>query len=162
MSRTTNILALWAGVVIFAASGLFCVLAGGMELLEGYRSTSWPSVGGHVVASEVTSSSGSKNTGSSGSSYTPRIKYRYTLGVETYNTDRIRFGSLGGAEATARRYVGMYPAGAQVEVFYKPAQPGVSVLEPGWTGRSLLFFLVGFPLMGMGYLFFRVRNHLSR
>jgi hypothetical protein len=88
---------------------------------------SWPSTMGTVLMSSVQS----KRTGNSTSFY-PAVVYQYTVNGQSYQSQRIKAGEqffniriIGDAEATVR----LYPSGAQVTVYYNPANPAESALE---------------------------------
>jgi hypothetical protein len=158
MASKTNLLAIWCGILIFAGAGGFCFLFGARELLDGYRSKSWPSVSGEVVSAELTTSTGTSS--GSKATYSAVVLYRYQIDGHSYESARIRFGATGGSRGTAQGFLNRYPAGSEVEVFHRPGRPEDSVLESGWTKRSLVFLLVGLPLCGMAYLFYRLRIYV--
>ena len=88
---------------------------------------SWPSVTGTVLMSSVQWGSGSH----SGSSY-PVVVYQYTVNGQSYQSQTIKAGEqylnvrvMGQAQATVARY----PIGANVTVYYNPANPAESALE---------------------------------
>ena len=88
---------------------------------------SWPSVTGTVLMSSVQWGSGSH----SGSSY-PVVVYQYTVNGQSYQSQTIKAGEqylnvrvMGQAQATVVRY----PIGANVTVYYNPANPAESALE---------------------------------
>src|SRR6185295_5200980 len=58
------------------------------------------------------------------------VRYRYTVGQKTYESDDIAFGGQGHTtRLLAQQIVAKYPAGAQVQVFYNPKRPSQAVLE---------------------------------
>ncbi len=88
---------------------------------------SWPSTTGTVLMSSVQWGSGSH----SGSSY-PVVVYQYTVNGQSYQSQTIKAGEqylnvrvMGQAQATVARY----PIGANVTVYYNPANPAEPVLE---------------------------------
>lgn len=95
-------------------------------------SESWPSVTGRVLSSAVRRSGRTRRA---------RVRYAYEVrGKELIGT-RIRClepVTLEWASTTAERY----PVGAPVVVYYDPAQPTESVLEPG--RRSVAFVAMAF------------------
>jgi hypothetical protein len=89
-------------------------------------SLSWVQTTGVVVTSRVEVSGGETT------SVSPRVIYQYAVGAQTYQSDQIRAGdhvfkisSSGDAYTTIDRY----PVGAQVTVFYNPANPAQACLE---------------------------------
>lgn len=88
---------------------------------------SWPSTPGTVLMSSVQWGSGSH----SGSSY-PVVVYQYSVNGQSYQSQTIKAGEqylnvrvMGQAQATVARY----PIGANVTVYYNPANPAESALE---------------------------------
>ena len=88
---------------------------------------SWPSTAGRVLMSSVQSS----HSGSSHSTY-PVVVYQYEVHGKTYQSQTIKAGEqylnvrvMGQAQATVARY----PIGADVTVYYNPANPAESALE---------------------------------
>ena len=88
---------------------------------------SWSGTMGTVLTSTVQS----KRTGNSTSTY-PVVIYQYEVNGKSYPSQTIKAGEqyfnvriLGEAQATANRY----PVGAQVMVYYNPANPQESALE---------------------------------
>ena len=90
-------------------------------------SQSWPGTLGTVLMSSVQS----KHTGRSNSIY-PVVVYQYEVNGKSYQSQTIKAGEqffniriMGEAQATVARY----PIGAQVMVYYNPANPAESALE---------------------------------
>ena len=90
-------------------------------------SQSWTSTSGKVLMSSVQWGSGSH----SGTSY-PVVVYHYTVNGQSYQSQTIKAGDqyfnvrvMGQAQVTVARY----PIGADVTVYYNPANPADSALE---------------------------------
>jgi len=88
---------------------------------------SWSGTMGNVLMSSVQS----KHTGKSLSVY-PIVVYQYEVNGKTYQSQTIKAGEqffnvriMGQAQETVNRY----PIGAQVMVYYNPANPQESALE---------------------------------
>ena len=88
---------------------------------------SWPGTMGTVLMSSVQS----KHTGKSTSIY-PVVVYQFEVNGKTYQSQTIKAGEqffnvrvMGQAQETVNRY----PIGAQVMVYYNPANPQESALE---------------------------------
>lgn len=88
---------------------------------------SWPGVMGTVLSSSVES----RRSGNSTSTY-PVVVYQYQVNGQVHQGQTIKAGEqffnvriIGEAQATAARY----PVGAQVMVYYNPANPKESALE---------------------------------
>ena len=87
----------------------------------------WPSTSGTVLMSSVQS----RQSGRSHSTY-PAVVYQYTVNGQTYQSQTIKAGDqfmnvrvAGQAYTTVARY----PIGANVTVYYNPANPADSALE---------------------------------
>jgi hypothetical protein len=94
-----------------------------------YRQTAqaWPSTTGKVLVSSVQSG----RRGRSGTKY-PVVGYQYEVNGKSYTNQTIKAGeqffnarAIGQAQATVARY----PIGANVTVYYNPANPAESALE---------------------------------
>jgi hypothetical protein len=88
---------------------------------------SWLSTGGKVLMSSVQS----RRSGNSTSTF-PVVVYQYEVNGKTHQNQTIKAGDqfmnvriLGQADATVARY----PIGANVTVYYNPANPAESALE---------------------------------
>ena len=88
---------------------------------------SWPGTMGTVLSSSVQS----RRSGNSTSTY-PVVVYQYEVNGKSYQSQVIKAGEqffniriIGQAQETVNRY----PIGAQVMVYYNPANPQESALE---------------------------------
>ena len=83
--------------------------------------------------------------------YSSPLVAEYEVSARKHYTKTRRFGQLAGSgEEWAREIAARYPTGAKVQVAYSPADPDLSVLEPGITseaywlpGAGAAFFLFG-------------------
>jgi hypothetical protein len=102
------------------------------------ESAGWPQVRGEVVDTRDVWSSSPR----AGKAYWPTIHYRYSVGGTTFSGDRVSFRpSYGRAEA--QDAVARFPAGAPVSIWYRPGDPGESVLEPNtWRAGLAMALLV--------------------
>ena len=134
--------------------GLFGLVGGAVaafglyNVWRGQASAGWPQATGIVLRSEVVDQSDSD-----GNSYKPGVEYRYVVNGKEWIGKRVAFGldSGTGNRPVAARYVQRFPVGATVNVFYRPDQPGTSVLVTGITRQT--FVPVAF---GLGFVFFAV------
>jgi uncharacterized protein DUF3592 len=103
-----------------------------------HESAAWPRVRGEVLDARPVWSSSPR----AGKAYWPTIHYRYSVGGATFLGERVSFRtSYGRAEAEAA--VSRFPAGSPVSVWYRPGDPGSSVLEPDtWRAGLAMVFLV--------------------
>ncbi len=89
-------------------------------------SQSWHQTTGVVITSRVEVSGGETT------SVSPRVIFQYVVGAQTYQSDQIRAGDhllKVSSSGDAYNTVDKYPVGAQVVVFYNPAQPAQACLE---------------------------------
>lgn len=115
------ILAAGGAVIYF---GVYEVMSRHQELARGHPSSDWPSTEGRVTHSII--ARGGETSGL-------HFRYDFTVEGRDYTGERVSFGSVRG-----RRVVEEYPQGAEVTVYYDPANPGESVLEPGLPLTSYL------------------------
>lgn len=112
-------------------------------VLKQHAASSFPSVTGMIVSSEITS-----NTDSDGdTTHRPVVTFTYDVNDVGYTETGHRFGGLGSSDyGYAQRIVDHYPPGRQVNVFYNPRDPSEAVLETGVGGteHALLLFLTPF------------------
>ncbi len=140
-------------VVALAFGGWFIYLAGNVvsSCMHGHASRNWPTVDGKVIDSSVESSVEFGSHGTIHTSYRPLIKYEYAVSGVPCSGDNWAFYTLWSTDKEwAASIVQKYPAGSRVTVYYDPANPGESVLEPGirwqtelWpAGMCLLYVFV--------------------
>lgn len=92
---------------------------------------SWPKIKGQIRSSEVKVITGE------GEAYEPKISYVYVVGGQEFFGDTIQPGLvLFDDREPADALIAKYPAHAQVAIFYNPADPGESTLDPNWVGWS--------------------------
>ena len=114
-------------ILIFVALGIFLYRRSQQSSAARLAVQSWQSVMGTVLASSVQT----RHTGRSYSTF-PVVVYQYEVNGKTFRSQTIKAGEqffnvrvMGDAQATAARY----PVGAQVMVYYNPANPAESALE---------------------------------
>jgi hypothetical protein len=114
-------------IIILVGLGIFLYRRSQQGSAAKQAAQAWPSTMGTVLMSTVQS----KRTGNSTSIY-PVVVYQYEVNGVSYQSQRIKAGEqffnvrvMGQAQATAARY----PVGAQVMVYYNPANPAESALE---------------------------------
>jgi hypothetical protein len=92
----------------------------------------WPKTKGKIILTphtddslEMSASHGHVKRGS-----TIRLKYEYDVGGETFEGDTISFKvSVVRNDTLARRLSEMYEKGQEVDVYYHPKKPSISVLN---------------------------------
>jgi hypothetical protein len=121
-----------------------------VELREVRQASHWPSTTGKVIASRVESHK--KSPGDSGYDFhdtevinEPLVEYEYRANGHKYRSRRVTIGEkTSGFELEA--IFARYPVGADVRVYYDPANPRTAVLERE-KGSPLMFGLDEYPLM---------------
>src|SRR5688572_1398553 len=148
------------GMLLFGALGLFLLAAGIRNVVRARASVGWPTTPGVVEAARVTVSR-SRTSSSSGerarttTDYAPEIRVRYAVAGRAYETTTRRFGQLVGtgdpsdADLVLRRF----PIGARVSVSYRPGNPGVATVLPGFHADALWLPGAGLAFLA-GALFF--------
>ena len=124
---TTQILGVDGGTITL----IVCVVAlGGASLVATRRmrrrsarspAARWPQVSGTVVSASVQVSHNG-----TGRHETPIVLYRYRVGAQEFQGNRVRLKRDGGRACDT---VARYPAGSCVPVFYDPRNPAESALE---------------------------------
>lgn len=132
-----------AQFIVTALIGAGLLLFGLLQRRKVRASQSWTKTTGKVYESTVQSefSPGSGDEPDSWAYY-PQVRYQYWTGSEWLCGDRIRFDRHGyGAPAKAQAELTRYPVGAQLEVYFDPANPSQAVLlrssSTGWVLTAL-------------------------
>ena len=111
-------------------------------------SKSWPSVQGRIVSSHVERTQIATKV-----KYKAQVRYQFSVNGRPYMGSRIRYAdTTGSSESAQQKIVDKYPSNAQVEVFYDPQDPDISVLEPG--GAPFLMAIPPLALAGVGLVIF--------
>ena len=125
---------------------VFLAIGGGLtfwgwNILQSARASStWPTVTGRVVSSEVTTSSDAD----SDVTYQPRVTYRYAVQQVDYESYTIKFGENSyDSRRQAEQIAAKYGVGEPVTVYHHPEDPNQSVLEPGVSAGSYIVLGVG-------------------
>ena len=96
---------------------------------------------------------------SRGTTYEAEIRYQYQVDSAAYENDVLRFGQVSfGWKSGARADVRRHPRGSDT-VYYDPAAPQNSVLEPGLHWALWLKPAVGSLFFAVGVVMFRGRKH---
>ncbi|MFN8445827.1 MAG: DUF3592 domain-containing protein [Caldilineaceae bacterium] len=125
----------------FLAFGLFGLyhLPGRIKLAN--ESWRWPTKVGKIVNSGLVSS---------GRSYRAEVHYRYKVGCRYYGGSTITWLPKLRRNQTILK---TYKKGHAVKVYYNPAHPQISVLEPGYTVFGVLAHCMMFGFfLGAGYI----------
>jgi hypothetical protein len=124
-----SILALPIGLFLV---GCFWTLLG--ELLAAKDSRGWPSVSARIETSRVVRNYDCNRL----PGYHCRVSYEFSIGDQDYAGDTICFGGFRYfTRRIAERLQQCYRVGASVMAYYKPDDPELSVLRPGFTAGLL-------------------------
>jgi hypothetical protein len=144
----------------FIGVGIFLIYRSMQSRKRVEASQGWPSTVGQITESRVAHSTHTDSEGDSNDSYTPYVTYTYQVAGQEYTGRDIAFGFKQGYNnaSKAEAVVGKYPLGAQVSVYYDPADPQKAVLErqAGGFGIGLalgIIFLVIGACLGCGGVF---------
>ena len=114
------------GYFLAALAVLLAVLLQ-LQLRRCWASRAWPSTSALILASEV------KEVDNSEDSYAHAVTYAYRVAGCDYTGNRIHFVDTTTLnQSRAARLATKYPPNVRVPVYYNPAKPGQSVLEPGF------------------------------
>jgi hypothetical protein len=151
----------------FIGVGIFLIYRSVQSRKRAEASQGWPSTVGQISESRVSHSVHTDTDGDSRDSYTPTVEYTYQVAGQEYTGGDITFGFKQGYgnASKAQTVVGKYPVGAQVSVYYDPADPQQAVLErqAGGYGVGLvlgIIFLVIGACLGCGGVFALVSSLL--
>ncbi|MEO7558130.1 MAG: DUF3592 domain-containing protein [Gammaproteobacteria bacterium] len=119
---------------LFAIAGLLTALWGWSIIVKGRKTRRWPAVEGVIEQSALVSDA---------DDLLPHILYRYTVAGQTYRRELEFPGGISPVPEFAASYAGKFPAGAKVQVYYDPGQPGRATLEPGPGRGDWMIFALG-------------------
>ncbi len=145
--------------LIFAFIGLYCLAVGISMGMEGMRAMRWPTARGRIIQAKVEELR------------TPskiriarlclNLDYLYMVGDKILEGHRLNSGwRCFASEDFVKKILERYPVGKKVEVYYNPARPEVSLLEPGLSWSVFFFSGLGLVTLSITYPF--VRSMVSR
>lgn len=153
IAKTIVAIILVSGLILAMGTGAFVI--GIQEIIAAKSSSNWPTVNGIIFRSEVkVTREGSSRTGATSRttySYQPVVGYQYLVDDKQLSGETIRYGLVTN-KSRAEKTVKKYPLKAEVIVYYNPAKPEQSVLEPGYTGGLLFMPVMGLIVIGCGLL----------
>ena len=143
------LLGIGAGLLLASAVIFFLSIRDVFRALE---SPKWAKTKGRITESKtmVTGSRPDSGTKAGQSIRRIRIKYEYFVDGRDYIGARRCFSDYlpTKKKQEAQEIVEYYPNGKEVEVYYKPFKPKLSVLEPGLNVKTALIPFLGFlPLI---------------
>lgn len=109
------------------ALALTAILTGWLTRRTVKSSRRWPTTTGRIIRADINH----HTSGEYPDSYSPVVAYEYTVNGQTYRSERIIWGSVGFENPSeAERFITSYTSDAPLNVYYNPANPRVSVLNP--------------------------------
>src|SRR5262245_7095352 len=131
-------IACWSAGTLAGDVGLAASLFYQLRAL-GFRTTE-----GVIVSAKL-----EEHSDSEGTSYTPVVEYRYSVGRREHVGRRINYSWMATSSQSARRAIEQYPAGQRVTVHYDPRRPDDALLEPGLhSGQAFMaLFLLPFNIV---------------
>jgi hypothetical protein len=142
--------------LIVAAIGIFVLISAFVSRSKANASLNWSGTQGTVTESFVQKMESYDSDQGSTTSYSPRVKYSYTVNQQAFEEDCIHFGVGKSSRKAAEEVVNRYPEGSTVMVYYDPQKPQQAVLERR-TGSGFIQFAIGI-LMAVGGLVMAVKD----
>lgn len=142
----------WVAALV-CGLGAALIVAGHCTWRAGRATRSYTRTRGRVVRAEVEESRRTSEEG--GARFKPVVRYAFEVRGRTYESERISAGAGTGVDSAdpqdARRVVGRYPSGAEVDVWFDPLDPRRSVLVVGVpTTEIAVAVAIGIALVGIG------------
>jgi hypothetical protein len=119
---------------------------------------SWPTTLGRLDSKGIVKYGAGPNGAGAGSDseYTVYVRYTYQLGDNTFQGTNVRIWDMTfNYRSAAERYLKEHNAGENVQVFYNPAKPDQSYLDPGYPLTPVFFMLLGALMSGAASIFYR-------
>ena len=137
----------------FKLVAILFILIGIITIYQAYKSSSWPSVQGQIISSEIKSHSSTYTDTTTNRTeneivYDAQINYSYVVNGITYSNDDVKVGGIikTNTKMWARKLLDKYPPGKVVNVYYSPDDPFQSVLEKGLQLSTWAFLLLGLAI----------------
>ena len=142
------------GPPLFTLVGGIVLVVGIFSIVRANASESWPMVEGEVIRTDIVSN---RKSGGGSSTYRAKVEYQYAIdGVTRYGARVSYAGNVSSSNrGSAMAIIDRYPKGSDVTVYYDPADPEESVLEPGISAKIFLTPAIGgvFLVLGLALLF---------
>ncbi|WP_455218809.1 DUF3592 domain-containing protein [Kaarinaea lacus] len=133
---------------LFVITGILVSLWGLRVIVVARKTLQWPFVAGIIEESKVSSKS------TEGYDLLPYIKYSYSVEQQTFRQLMKFSGDVTPTQEFAKSYIDKYPVGTSVQVYYNPADPERSTLEPGPGKGDWLILAIGTGMVVIGLLMF--------
>ncbi len=133
--------------------GAALILAGHHLWGLGRETRSYTRTRGRIVRADVEEIPRTSEEG--GPQFRPVVRYAFEVGGRRYESERVSIGSATGSGTSdpgdARRLVGRYPSGTEVDVWFDPRDPRRAVLVTGIPSAQIVVAVVtGMALLGIG------------
>lgn len=105
-------------------------------------SQAWPGVQGTVLKSWTQKIESTDDEGYTHTSYKPKVSYQYSVGGQTYTSERLAFGTdkAYAIKKKAEQELAPYPPNGAVTVYYDPQNPGeATLLQEAKGGLGMIF-----------------------
>jgi hypothetical protein len=139
----------------FLAAGVVVLYFGVQIIRNGFASRNWPDTPGTIQSTAIQTKTNRTSGGKSKTSYTAKITYRYEVSGKSYSNSTIGFGKSqysSSKKSKTEKYLGQYPQGKQVAVYFDPQNPGKAVLEAGFTAGAFLINAAGVFFVAIGFV----------
>ena len=113
-------------VVFLAGFALVLALAGVAIARKGRQMSGWPQVEGEVVESAVATTTMLQG----GTTFTPRVVYRYAVGQDVFQGDNVGSVVSSSNAKGPNKAVARHAVGSRVKVFFNPENPTESTIAP--------------------------------
>ncbi len=138
----------------FLLLGMWCLALGTIKATEGLKARSWPKAKGRVISSRIQEMKTQQKIRIARLCFD--IDYLYLVGDEVYDGHRVNVGwRCFGSESKINEMARRYPSGRQVDVYYNPQNPSISMLEPGLDWSVFFLWGVGLVSLSVAWPFFR-------
>ncbi|MBA4379859.1 MAG: hypothetical protein C0393_04105 [Anaerolinea sp.] len=130
-------------ILAFAGAGVFLLIKSFKDRKKAEASQGWPATQGQIIEARIAESTSTDSDGDTSTSYSPAVEYTYSVAGQEYKGNKITFGFTQGYGnyAKAQAALARYTLGAQVTVYYDPANPADAVLERKAGGSTISLVL---------------------
>jgi hypothetical protein len=136
--------------IAFLIGGLIFIGVAMKQYMTAKRAEkTWLTATGVVLNSDIKVHQSRSSRGQTTKYYKLQVSYQYQVKDQTFNGDRLGFGSGNFGKSKANKKFALYPQGAQVTVHYDPIDPSKAVLETEATDGGK-FLTLGIFLLAIG------------
>lgn len=136
---------LWLFIIGVLVVAYFIAKPGYEQLSEGWESRDWPETGGLVTLSKISHQTDVDEE----DVFTFNIEYAYQVDGKKYRNSKYSPRPIQDNDADdLAEYLQKHPEGSTIVVFYNPADPAQSLIEPGMKFGSWMVLIIG-SLIGL-------------